>query len=307
MSGIMRLRDKLSIIITTYNRASLFEKTLMVLTNSPIRDCRITILNNHSTDNTYDVYKKYVNLFPDLKMITHPVNLGGGCENYIHAIEYCDTEYMWILADDDEYDFSNFDDVKEAILNSSVDVIQVGAHDDGAWNWGCYKTPRELYAAGYSYFKYSSFLPCTIFKYSYFSKYIKDAYNAISYQYPHYPCLMAAFENDVKIYVSKKRVLTAIWGNQTYGAYVCFRGTLLASLSLKSKKERREALSVFQSKKNFAYLIVRYILYYRHPQKVYNIQELYILFSLLFWYDYPFLIALFPILLFKKMQQSLKK
>lgn len=41
--------NKLSIIITTYNRSSYFEETLKSLASSPLVCCSITILNNCSS------------------------------------------------------------------------------------------------------------------------------------------------------------------------------------------------------------------------------------------------------------------
>lgn len=246
------LENKLSIIITTYNRADLLKKTFEYLKESPIRKCRITVLNNKSTDNTLDICESYRQYFTDFTIITHPVNLGGGCENYIHAIDYCDTEYMWILADDDEYDFSYFEDVTERINESDVDLIQVGAHNDCKWDWGIIDTPRNLCNMGYNYFKYSSFLPCTIFKYDFFCKYIKQAYDYIHYRYPHMPCLVKAYECNSKVYLSKHRIVYAIMGNQAYSSYIPIKGFAFVATMLKKRKQQRIVMSS-QYNKNLAY------------------------------------------------------
>lgn len=239
----MKTIDKqLSIVITSFNREELLDRTLSQLLSSPIRSCRITILDNHSTKDTRGVFEKYKTQFPSIHFHSHKVNLGGGCENYIHAIDYCDTEYMWILADDDTYNFDVFTDVEDQILKGDVDIIQVGAHNDGNWDWGVTDTPRNLYNKGYKFFKYSSFLPCTIFRYEYFCKYMKQAYDFIHFRYPHFPSLVSAFENDTPIYVSKKRIITAEIGAQAYSYYVCIRGFVMASDFLSRLRDKRELL-----------------------------------------------------------------
>ena len=44
--------NKLEIFILTYNRESKLERTLQMLSNSSLKDLKITIMNNASTDGT---------------------------------------------------------------------------------------------------------------------------------------------------------------------------------------------------------------------------------------------------------------
>ena len=238
----MKIEDYLSIVIATYNHCSLLESTLQALLNSPVRDCRITVLDNKSTDGTCALCREYSSKFKNLKIYTQPVNLGGGSPNYMHGIEFCDTEYIWHLADDDVYDFSHFEDVEEAIFSNKYNLIQVGAHTEGDWNWGIEGTPRELYEKGYNYFRFSSFLPCDIFRFSYYTKYIYDAYLAISCSYPHMPSLIAAYKDDVCIYLSKYRIVKAVIGQQTYASNVPIKGFILLSEKLDTKSDKRRCI-----------------------------------------------------------------
>lgn len=268
MNGI-KLKDKLSIILTTYNRSKQLQVTLDALKNSPIKDCRITILNNHSTDDTLDVCKKLALSFENFQVVTHSVNLGGGCENYIHAIDYCNTEYMWILSDDDTYDFSSFDDVEEEIFKANVNIIQVGAHNDRTWDWGICDTPKALQKLGYPFFKYSSFLPCTIFKYDFFVRYIKDAYDYIHYRYPHLPSIVSAYNNNLPIYVSKCRIVTATINVQTYSDYIPFRGMIMATKFLDQRDTKRMVLdTIFNNGKAYWFNYILSIKKYREEDDI---------------------------------------
>ena len=252
------LEDLLSIVIATYNKSSLLEKTLQALLESPVKNCRITVLNNHSTDDTLRICDKYSKLFIRFHVHTQPVNLGSGSANYIHSINFCDTEYIWHLADDDRYDFSLFEDVKDAIISGKYDIIHVGAHLEGTWNWGEENTPRKLCEKGYNYFRFASFLPCSIFRYDYYTKYIKEAYAAISLWYPHMPCLIQAYKNDTLIYVSKKQIVTAVMGGQTYGNYIPIRGFALLSSLFEDNKTRNQFMKS-QYSKNLALCLFTWI------------------------------------------------
>ena len=258
------LKEKLSIHIPTYNRSKFLQQTLKQLLTSPVKDCCITILDNHSTDNTINLVESMKKDFSNLHIVSRPFNLGSGSANYMQHIEYCKTEYLWILADDDIYDFSFFDDVEKKIIEGQMNIIHVGAHNDGEWNWGICDTPKSLEKMGYAYFRYSSFLPCTIYKFSYFIKYIKDAYNFIHYMYPHLPSLVDAYDKDVPVYVSKKRIVTAAIGRQRYDYYVCFRGFIVSSLYLKEKKSKRAiCYSFYFNNKSFWKSSLWFICIYR--------------------------------------------
>lgn len=297
----------LSIVITTYNRSKELQNTLEQLSKSPIKDCRITVLNNCSTDNTLDICDKYISQFRCLSVVSHPVNLGGGCENYIHAISFCETEYLWMLADDDNYDFSHFDDVEREIKSQNYDIIQVGAHDDGQWDWGIADTPKKLRERGYNYFKYSSFLPCSIFRYSYFCRFIKQAYDGIHYRYPHMPCLLKAYTEDVLVYLSKKRVVTASVGVQSYSFYIPLRGFAILSSYLTSKLEKRLLIkSAFPDKTER--FVLKIILHDSIPSDYEGKMVLYRLFSVCSLKEKLIICtSIIPILFLKKIRTWTKK
>ena len=269
------IENKLSIIIVTYNRCSQLEKTLRSIDNSPIRNCSITVLDNKSGDNTRSMCLDYAKNRSNFKIVTHPANLGSGSANIVQAINYCYTEYMWILCDDDTYDFSSFDDVQDEILKGRASIIQVGAHDDGLWDWGVFDTPRNLVKKGYNYFKYSSFTPCSIIKYSYFLKNIKEAYNFIPYRYSHFPNYALAYEEDMPVYVSKKRIVKATIGVQTYSNYIPFRGFIMLSRYLSNINERRELIMTVLPKSNsWIKTAVRFCYEYRKEDDVLLVRAL---------------------------------
>ena len=65
----LKQKNKITIdvIIVTYNRASLFRKSLLSICNQTYKDFTIKVLDNGSTDNTKEVYDEIVNRYPDRK------------------------------------------------------------------------------------------------------------------------------------------------------------------------------------------------------------------------------------------------
>ena len=113
----MATEDLLDIVLITYNRAPQFEKTLEMLfaTDSPVKKCRITILDNRSTDKTPEIAERCVKTHLNVNHIINNFNVGGNA-NIAKAMErYGDTPYHWVLCDDDKYDWSGWTDVEEAM------------------------------------------------------------------------------------------------------------------------------------------------------------------------------------------------
>lgn len=232
------IKDYLEIIIITYNRACLLQNTLIALYKSPFTMCHITVLNNASTDNTLETCNTFLDKFYNLSIITNKINIGANA-NILRAIEISNGKYTWVLCDDDEYDFTDCDDFIEAVIKEKTELIHVGAHIDEPWNFGgTMKTPRDLVQDGYSFFRFSSFLPCNVFKTSSFYPYIVSGYNNIINGYPHIPFLISFYELNKNIYISKNRIVKAVIGYQQYSTRDFHIWWLNTSLLLKNKKER---------------------------------------------------------------------
>lgn len=121
------LNDKLEIFIITYNRKEKLKHTLSKVYSkkSPIRDFKITILDNKSTDGTSELIDEAIAEFPNSKHIIHNRNIGGN-GNIARCYELASKEYFWILCDDDEieWSFSSWAQVEQAI-NEGADAIVV--------------------------------------------------------------------------------------------------------------------------------------------------------------------------------------
>ncbi len=115
----MSIREKLQIILITYNRANKVQKVLeqFFYKDSPVYDYDFLVLDNNSTDNTKEIVEQFAQTHPNVKYRKNKYNLGIS-GNIAKAMEIADKDYVWIIGDDDIYDFSNWKEVENAINNN---------------------------------------------------------------------------------------------------------------------------------------------------------------------------------------------
>ena len=120
------LKDKLEIFIITYNREKYLKHTLeqVYSKKSPIRDFKITILDNKSTDGSAELIDKAIADFPNSKHVIHNRNIGGN-GNIARCYELASMEYFWILCDDDEIDWqwSTWSQVESAVEQGADAIV----------------------------------------------------------------------------------------------------------------------------------------------------------------------------------------
>lgn len=233
----MTIKDKLEIVIITYNRCKLLEQTLFEFSSSPFKNLKITVLNNCSTDETLTICNRFVDKFPDFNIHTNKYNIGGDA-NILRAVELVNSDYIWIVCDDDTYDFSYCDDIFDCIINEKADIINVGAHKEDEWNFGENLKPvKEFIAEGYPFFKAASFVPNNIFKVSKFIPHVISGYKNIVNMYPHMPYLISNYTENNLLYVTKNRIVTAGIGEQAYNQNELLKSWYNTSMLLKKEED----------------------------------------------------------------------
>lgn len=192
----MQIKNDLEIVIITYNRLPFFEKTMKQLfsENSPIKNCSITILDNHSNDGTSKLCEKYASEYKNVKHVRHNINIGGNA-NIIRAFEIATKKYLWILCDDDSYDWNNWKYIQKG-LDENYDIV-LTTNQPRPVHKGLHRSLFEL-----------TFVPGGIYKTEYFSTEIMQmaAANVINF-FPHMAFACYYVNNKRKIFAPKKRVV----------------------------------------------------------------------------------------------------
>lgn len=206
------LIEKLDIFLITYNRATVLKKTLEQLLdeNSPIKDFSITIIDNNSKDNTSLVVQKYQTHHKNIKYVKNKYNIGGNA-NIVKAFYKANKEYVWILADNDNYSWENWNQVERGIQDNT-DAIVVAT----------YECPKYDIA---QLFLQTTFLPGVIYKTSNIDDTVMGnmEFN-ISNMFPHL-ALSAKLINEHKTFSILDNPIVLIGNNEDKdGNYTYTRG-----------------------------------------------------------------------------------
>ena len=119
-----KTEDILEILIPTYNRKEHIVNTLAQLTaqNSPVRACSITVLDNCSSDGTSEVIKEFAGKYSTIKHIRHHKNIGGNA-NITRAYEMATKPYVWVVCDDDSFQWEAWHEIQTALESGVYDLL----------------------------------------------------------------------------------------------------------------------------------------------------------------------------------------
>jgi glycosyltransferase involved in cell wall biosynthesis len=93
---------RLTIAIPTYNRNETLKNTIQHLLPQITPDCRLVISDNHSPVPIEETLAPVLSQYPnvDLQIIRNRFNIGAAA-NILRCFEYCYSDWLWILGDDD--------------------------------------------------------------------------------------------------------------------------------------------------------------------------------------------------------------
>jgi len=93
---------QLTVAIPTYNRNEVLRTSLAHLLPQLNEQCRLLIVDNHSEIPVEDSLRDLVRQYPRVtcRFVRNRCNVGGAA-NILRCFELCDTEWMWLLGDDE--------------------------------------------------------------------------------------------------------------------------------------------------------------------------------------------------------------
>lgn len=196
---MIRISDKLGIIITTYNRAEFLKRTLTALLaeDSPVKDCQITIQSNHSSDDTPNVVKALQPTHPNLHYRENTYNLGIS-GNICKAMELADKEYHWNLCDDDRFDWQNWAEVESEIEKKTPVICAAN-----------YMIPEKYRTRADYQLAQMGFVPAVIIRTELFTDTtIRNSFDNIFTLFPHLVPIVTLINAGGEIHVLSREVVT---------------------------------------------------------------------------------------------------
>ncbi len=213
------LKDKLELILITYNRKTFLEKTLSYIfeESSPVKGLDITVLDNNSTDGSSELIDSYTTIYPNLKHVKHNRNIGGN-GNIARAFEEARKSYVWVICDDDKYDWTNFSEIETAI-EENYDVIFTKKVNNN---------PADIFYSG-------SFLPACIYKTANITDTVMtNMFDNIRNMFPHFSILAKNINDKNNFFIPSKDFVLMNQSCYDYNTYI--RGMQKSDIP-KSKKE----------------------------------------------------------------------
>ena len=187
-------------MLITYNRKTKLQETLDALLQSPVAQYNITVLDNASTDGSTELLQNYAKQYKNITHIRNKINIGADA-NICRAFEMgalSGKDYVWVLCDDDKYDFSNWSKVEQEI-KKGTDIICVADY--------VYPDHDSKTDPAYQIYQLT-FVPAGIYK----TSLIKDdvltnMYKAVSTCFSQSCITLNAINHDKKIVVLDKPIV----------------------------------------------------------------------------------------------------
>lgn len=116
---------RLSICISTFNRAEYIVETLDSIMSQMQVGVELVVVDGASPDNTWDVMGEYLSRYPDVRYFREEHNSGVDAD-YDRSVSYARGEFCWLMTDDDLLAPDAITTVLAA-LNDEVDLVVVNA------------------------------------------------------------------------------------------------------------------------------------------------------------------------------------
>lgn len=111
----------LSIIVPIYNVESYLEECLDSLINQDLKKIKIILVNDGSTDNSYNIAKKYADSNENIILLNK--SNGGLSDARNYGLSYADTKYISFIDSDDYAEKNYYAEIIRILENNDVDLI----------------------------------------------------------------------------------------------------------------------------------------------------------------------------------------
>lgn len=114
---------KVSVIVPVYNVEKYIEKCLNTLVNQTLKEIEIIIVNDGSKDNSKEIIKKFIGMYPE-KIVYLEKENGGLSDARNFGIPYAKGEYIAFLDSDDYVELNMYEDMYKIAQNENSDMVE---------------------------------------------------------------------------------------------------------------------------------------------------------------------------------------
>lgn len=191
----------------TYNRAQKVKQTLSEFQRAGWSSARFHVLDNASTDDTRQVVEDFRRSWPLLVYHRNVHNIGGNA-NILRSIEVSDSEYHWVIGDDDEWFFDGLDELNAVLTEGKADIIRLGWLASSGSRSKLVEA-RRLANDDLFYYASMGMISAVIVRRSIASRYLTESYMNIGNAYPQLVAVIRATEESSPlVYTLSKDLMT---------------------------------------------------------------------------------------------------
>jgi len=117
--------SKFTVYVGIYNGIKFLDGVAKFLHTSSLRDFNLVIIDNSSTDGSWEIVKNWIDKFAvPTKVVRNSINLGGGGGFELNK-DLLQTEWVTFIHQDDKYETNHLETLANAARNSSSEVLAI--------------------------------------------------------------------------------------------------------------------------------------------------------------------------------------
>lgn len=199
----------LTVAIPTYNRNDTLHKNLAQLLPQLTSECKLVILDNKSDRPVVETLQNILDEYPALQVeiIRNRQNIGGAA-NVARCFELCDTEWLWVLSDDDTVKPDAIETVLKEIAIHPDSVYITFSSDNHYRTEPIATVGLNEFVAKLDYFGSALFISTGVYRSSALQGKLKFAYHYLYTASPHLVLLLMALGEDGKCQLLTEQIVT---------------------------------------------------------------------------------------------------
>jgi abequosyltransferase len=259
----------LTIAIPTYNRNQILLENLRLLLPQLCEKCKLLVIDNSSEIPVSDTLNELLASFPevDATIVRNSTNIGL-CGNFLRCFELCDTEWMWLLGDDDEMVSNGVQIVIQTIQSNPECIFMNFSSDIQERQKSFFSYGLDDFVRKIDSFSNLLFISCGVYKVSNFQKKIKIGYTYSHTAAPHIAVLLSVLKDELSCYFSRQKLIhwkPSIHG-QTWTNTCLYNLIYLVEIVKKKNNQHKLAYKIIQSMPPLEMLVLQIlqgVIFYR--------------------------------------------